>query len=490
MSSSQFPASFVEPWKRLVQNRQDGCTDEFPQYNVTDLDSLITTSAPTSLFLGTGYSIYRQALIPAILSAKHSVHLVTCFWAESPTLDAIGEALLSLSNTRSQQNNLPPLRITVGFSSWGLFQKLLHTASTDGCVYPPSEWAKLGLPTEATLKRGSIDLTVKTLFFTPFSVMHPKYLIIDNTTAWVPSCNVSWEQWFEGCIELHGDAVQTLLNFHTKVWGRGDVQETRAKDDGIVPLALGFNSQAAMAHEQSQTASLMGDDGISAVQSAILKFGDQVPTILLPSSHHRNPRFKWIPGQPKCNLPPMTPLNAALLTLFANAQHWISIVTPNVTSRAVTDGLLAALGRGVDVEIRTSKNMMLMEQVVTAGTTTSWCLSSFIKQYQSLALERQRAQQSDPESQLAVVGELRVFYYQPLAGKAGDEDEPVFSHFKMTLVDGEYVVFGSGNMDRASWWTSQELGILFYVPGFTENELWERILKNRAEAVFISNNAR
>jgi len=28
-------------------------------------------------------------------------------------------------------------------------------------------------------------------------------------------------------------------------------------------------------------------------------------------------------------------------------------------------------------------------------------------------------------------------------------------------VDGEFTVLGSGNMDRASWFTSQELGILF-----------------------------
>ena len=41
-------------------------------------------------------------------------------------------------------------------------------------------------------------------------------------------------------------------------------------------------------------------------------------------------------------------------------------------------------------------------------------------------------------------------------------EEPVHSHLKLTIVDDEFTVLGSGNMDRASWWTSQELGILFH----------------------------
>ena len=38
----------------------------------------------------------------------------------------------------------------------------------------------------------------------------------------------------------------------------------------------------------------------------------------------------------------------------------------------------------------------------------------------------------------------------------------VKSHLKMTVVDGEVVVLGSGNMDRASWYTSQEVGVAVF----------------------------
>lgn len=374
---------------------------------------------------------------------------------------------------------MPKLHMTIGFSSLGLIQKLLHTSSRRGCVYDPSQWPTLGLPTQETLRRGNIELTVKTLFFTPFSVMHPKFLIIDDTTAWVPSCNMSWERWLEGCIEVHGGAVQALLEFHRRVWGTGptNLHDSSSSE----PLVLAGRSRQSSRDEQSADSSLLGGNGMSAIQSARLSLGE-VPAILLPSSHHRNPGFSFLPTMAPCS-PPMTPLNAALLTLFGNAQHSISIVTPNLTSRAAAEGLLSALNRGVDVEIRTSRSMMLLEQIVTAGTTTSRCVSALIKRYKCLVDERKASRQTDTERQLPPVGRLSIYYYHPLKG-ADSEDEPVQCHFKMTLVDGEYVVFGSGNMDRASWWTSQELGLLLYVPGFTEHEIWGRILKNRGDLVY------
>ncbi len=47
------------------------------------------------------------------------------------------------------------------------------------------------------------------------------------------------------------------------------------------------------------------------------------------------------------------------------------------------------------------------------------------------------------------------------AAAARSEEEPVQSHLKLTIADGHFTLLGSGNMDRASWFTSQELGILF-----------------------------
>ncbi|TQV91531.1 MmgE/PrpD family protein [Cordyceps javanica] len=481
--ASRFPASFVEPWRQLIGAHEKEQSDDFPSYSSNTIDSLVTTSTLTELYVGTGHSIYERALLPAIRNARRSVHLVTCFWADSPTATSVRATLFELAASRASQSHLPTLHITIGFSSRGLLQKLLHTSSRGGHVYPPSEWKALKLPDQQTLRSGSIELTVKTLFFTPFSVMHPKYLIVDETEAWVPSCNVSWEKWFEGCVQLHGGAVQSLLFFHERVWGLGTsrsnampMQPLRSSHQPTERPATGILTGNTDAHLFAAA------DAMSPTQSVKLAL-ESTPTILLPSSHHRNPGFSWIPFLRKPN-PPMTPLNAALLTLFTNARISIILVTPNVTSKPVIQAILAALVRGVSVQIRTNESMMLIEQLATCGTTTSRCMNKLIKEYAKLVAAQRHRAQSDLEAQPHPLGTLEIYYYQHLAERESQPDEPVVSHFKMTMVDDTYLLLGSGNMDRASWWTSQELGILFYVPGFAEKVLWEKVLKVRGRRAF------
>ncbi|KFH42458.1 hypothetical protein ACRE_068030 [Hapsidospora chrysogenum ATCC 11550] len=477
-AAAEFPESFVGPWMDRLRTHAHRQVDDFPSYHASHPEVLITTSVPRALYVGTGVSIFTRAILPAILNAKHSVHFVTCYWAPSQTLDNLAEALEKLAESRLQTPDAPPLKITIGFSSRSLLQKLLHTSSRHGHVYPSFEWPKLGLPNESVLTNARIDMTVKSLFFTPFSVMHPKYLVVDGARAWVPSCNVSWERWFEGCVEVEGDVVRQLLTFHDSVWdGQGSADSPFGVTNPL-PAAMPTTSRS------NKRASLhSGGLGMSATQSLKFSAAQPVPTIFLPSSHHRNPHFSLFPFLSQSN-PPMTPLNAALLTLFENAQSNISIVTPNVTSWPVLEALLAALARGVDVEIRTSRSMMVLEQLVTACTTTAWCLDRFISKYKAQVNAKPKL--NDPEAPSIGTGRLDILYYKPLESRLAEDDEPVLSHFKMTMVDDEYLVLGSGNMDRASWWTSQEIGILFYVPDFEGRQLWEGVLERRAEYVFRS----
>ena len=69
-----------------------------------------------------------------------------------------------------------------------------------------------------------------------------------------------------------------------------------------------------------------------------------------------------------------------------------------------------------------------------------------------------------------------------------DEEEPVHSHLKLTIVDQQVTVLGSGNMDRASWYTSQELGIMFHGGGFAAavKTSVEGVLEDRLVLVFDS----
>lgn len=523
------PPVFVEPWKRrlhpahgddVVAGGGGAAAPEFPDYHQGKPETLISSATAHSFQLGTGASIYTQTLLPALLRARHEVVLVTCFWAASDTLTALRQALEQLAEARSRllraqaadgdgaggpdQEPLGPLRIRIGFSSRSLFQKLFHTSSRRGYVYPPAAWpSQLGLPPQETLEAAAIDLRVKSLFFLPFSVMHPKFMIVDRQRAWLPSCNVSWEPWLEGCVEISGPAVAGLVQFHQSVWDTettGSELDRERSREGTVAVS-------GPPPSASPRASAAGLIGLTSIQSPATRFAplafQDVPVVLLPSSHHRNPGFRWLPwlGQ---TAPPATPLNVAMLQLLKMAQHSIYIQTPNLTTTSVIDGIVDALARGVDIKIVTGKNMMLLEQIVTAGTTTSLCLKALIRRHRQLVSSSHRrlvaaagdenARENEADIDLEAgrlpPGNLTISYFHPDEGNLVSKmtEEPVQSHIKLTIVDGEYTVLGSGNLDRASWFTSQELGILFRSAPFARivSDNIEDVLKARTATLYDS----
>jgi phosphatidylserine/phosphatidylglycerophosphate/cardiolipin synthase-like enzyme len=494
--------SLVQEFVRRLESAHSSYSD-IPRFTIRDASDgelLLTTSRPQSFQLGTGASIFTDCLIPAVLSAQHEVIFVTCFWAPSKTLTALRAALLKLAAHREAAIQaalergaaaIPPLKVRICLSSRSLFQKLLHPQSRHGYVYPPSSWSKkLGLPDAALLEAGGIHLQVKSLFFLPFSVMHPKFVIVDRQRAFLPSCNVSWEAWLEGCVEITGDAVRGLLSFYSRTWEKGDT--TRQLLGGEAPA---LDARGAELWSIPSTAHYRAE----------FQFQDPLPTLVLPSSCHRNPHFRPFPWQ-RAHPPPATPLNVALLQLFEQARESIYIQTPNITSEPVIAALLDSLSRGVDVAIVTNRNMMLLEQLVTAGTATSWCIQSLIRRFRALrAAPGTTAHQGDVEAGRPAIGHLRISYFQPKsrAGSGNRErrplmamprqaEEPVHSHLKLTLVDQEYAVLGSGNMDRASFYTSQELGILFHSHEFCSRvkAAVDGVLEGRLDLVFDSHGDR
>ena len=107
--------------------------------------------------------------------------------------------------------------------------------------------------------------------------------------------------------------------------------------------------------------------------------------------------------------------------------------------------------------------MMMAEQLVTAGTITEFCVRSLVRRHKQLsegikskkadASQTNGAFVSDLEPGRPNIGKLRVIYFTPKA-----ERPEVKCHIKCTVIDGSVIILGSGNMDRASWYTSQELG--------------------------------
>jgi len=426
------------------------------------LADLSSYSSPRAFTCGTALSVYRSLLLPAILTTKHEVILVTCFWAPSATLNELISTLKQLSSDKLAANSTEKIKVYICFSSRSALQKLFHTSSPDGYVYPPDTWTeKLGLPPPTEFP--GLEIVVKSLFFRPFSVLHSKYLIIDRQKVFLPSCNVSWEEWYECAIGIEGPIVQHVFDFWREVW----------KPVGLIDLSF----------EKPE-------DPKSALDGPIDQHIDQLSgqalrTTLLPHPHDSSLRQAlWLLPKQVQATPAATPLNKTLLHLITNAKTEVIILTPNFTSQQAFTAVCVALINGVSVRIITNRRMMVPEQLATAGTLTEQVIDRLIREYRrgfsgrklrkQLAGLKASAMLPDVnEAENKQLGSLQISYFrqrssatsaQARAGiaetGAGIASHADKSHIKLTLVDRKAIVLGSGNMDRASWRTSQELGVL------------------------------
>ena len=418
------------------------------------------------------------------------------------------------------------------------WRKLFHTSSPQGETYGPETWAaKLGLPGPEEL--GGLEVSVKSLFFRPWGVLHAKYLIVDRERVLVPSCNVSWEEWFEGCVELEGEAARQVFGLWKEVW----VDPSPSFE---VWDPEGFDLEPGERDELCAADNASGENPPSATDQ---HHHHRRYTVTFPARPVRTTLLPHIPPRSEIAFhtplpfplpllfsslypdPPPTPLNSTLLTLFATAEGTIILLTPNFTSPPVYHGLLAALKRGVDVRLVTNRRMMVFEQLFTAGGLTEWWVSWLRREYRRLRRDGERRgkgraegqEEGEAEGQREVEGEgddevgrmeegrilsrsrkeepkklgrLRMEYFRPFHSPSSSSSlapadqevagaAAVKTHLKLTLVDDEIVVLGSGNMDRASWYTSQELGVML-TGKEVAGEIWgavERALEGRLEEV-------
>ncbi|KIX01738.1 uncharacterized protein Z518_09464 [Rhinocladiella mackenziei CBS 650.93] len=377
------------------------------------------------LVTGTGYSIYKSTIVPAIKSAQQEIVVVTCFWAPSATRDELADALRELSKKAIASSR--KISVHICFSSSSMARNMLLPTPKAGQAYPPARWKKLGLPGPEELT--GLDLRVTRKFFWPFGIIHSKYVIVDRALAIIPSCNVSWERWAEVAIPIRGPVVEHLYSFHSDFWDR---------DNGRPRAPKGMNSAPS-----DRTAG-------SSYRTAL--------TTLLPSPHTPAllPNYlhaQSLAGHCPCIPPvppafPPTPLLTTTHHLLSTARSNITMLTPNLTEPSVLEALREGLERGVDVRIYTNRSLMTVEQLVTAGNTTPRCVEALKKGSQEPGMR----------------GTLDVVYFDDDVPQQVPEDRketiPVKLHAKVTIVDDTRILLGSGNMDAASWKTSQELGIL------------------------------
>ena len=445
--------------EELKQSGADFSSCFASQRKAYALEELLTKADVQSFDIGVGEHVLANDVYTAIESARSEVLFVTCFWAKSTSQARLSLTLKKLASDLISQKL--SIEVNICFSSLSLWQKLFHTQAKEGQYWPPEKYAsKFGLPDQSELLSDDkhhmygVRLNVKSRFFRPFSVMHPKFVIVDRKHAFLPSCNVSWENWFEGCLHLQGDVVSHFWDFYRDTWD--SIFYDYPKVRNVLPNPYDSRVSGTNGNLLSNV-----DLGLEAI-----------PTIFLPSPHCTDAKFRpfWFQASPP---PPPTPLNLFLLTAFDNAKQDVYIQTPNLTSPPVLTAILDALARGINITIVTSSRMMILEQLVTAGTVTELCVRRLIGRYRTLVQQHETSiNQNGLEEGRRKPGLLTVQYFQSSTG-SDTTTEPVKSHLKLTIIDRRIVVLGSGNLDRASWYTSQELGLAFF-----SAEMAEKVREN------------
>jgi len=450
------------------------------------LSNLLTASNPVSYHVGTGRQLLNyvfDSILTGLTAVEHELLFVTCFWSKSSSLENLSKTLLELNRLHPLsrgEDRRRKLRIRICISSRSAFQKLFHTSSDKGYTYANTSRAyqNLGLPPPEKL--GNLDIVIKSKFFRPISVLHGKYVIVDRKRLFLPSCNVSWEEWLEGMGVFEGGIVDSFLEYYHQTWGStgGSLQSLSGAQNNRCTESIWVPNPLPPLSIQFQR------DRLS-------------PTIFLTQPHHAVfPPLRFVPAaiskvistclpfriSPRIIPAPLTPQNVFMTALARQARRSIFIQTPNLTCPDFLEVLYERLtrpGESIDIEIITCTKMMVLEQVVTTGlggpspkkdgvggkrrwgATTESCVNELLR----LANDN-----------INETSTLSIYYYTPLpavsASSVHDGDvEGRFtaqeememarqSHVKAMIVDGEVAVVGSANGDRASWFTSGEVNVM------------------------------
>jgi hypothetical protein len=175
--------NLIDSWLQECESSRIALDDSvFPSAR-----DLLSSSTASTFTIGTGYSILSSTCDHILVNCNHDLIFVTCFWAFSQSLERVSALLFALSAKAAARGT--KIRVRICFSSLSIWQKLFHTQSPTGRLWQSGEWqAQLGLPPPHMLS--GLDLRIKSIFMLPFSVMHPKFVVIDRKEVILPSCNV------------------------------------------------------------------------------------------------------------------------------------------------------------------------------------------------------------------------------------------------------------------------------------------------------------
>jgi phosphatidylserine/phosphatidylglycerophosphate/cardiolipin synthase-like enzyme len=254
--------------------------------------------------------------------------------------------------------------------------------------------------------------------FDQFGNLHVKTFIVDGRVALITGANPEAQHNFEapwhdiGTV-VAGDVVLAMLDDFDHSYSRSFVWDCAAPDDCL-------QAPAPLEHR-------FAPGSTTAVASAchVLALSRQESNF--PNNDVDNPQ------------------DQAFLAAFGAARRVLKIETPNINDDAAKNAIVAAVERGVEVRLITSKEFNEAAEGPVGGPNGD----NVDGLYRRLA----SAGMND------ACERLRIRWYsrdgiEPVLGNG-----PYASHVKYASVDDEVVIVGTTNMDTPSWNFSHELDL-------------------------------
>lgn len=353
-----------------------------------------------------------------IASARHHVSLQTYVW--EPGSDPTNEILAGLRDLvarRTAANDTSP-PVTV---------RLLLDAAIVGFGSNTKTLPALVGELEAlALDPRHVTFEVAGFFHVAFGNLHVKTLVVDGRDAIVTGANPQAHHnydspWRDSGYRFTGDIAVSLLADFDNAWRKGYLWTCGTDDTKSVDKCIVKADPITWQVRRPQMAS-----GTCRPMMVITRQTDADPT----SNRIDNTQ------------------DQAFLAGWAAAQRHIHIQTPNLNDDAAKGALLAAVERGVTVDVVLSKGFNdVSENLPGQGGDNDMNVRML---YEALAAN----------GVTNACDKLRVRWYSRDGRSPVRDNGNYASHAKFTSIDDEVVIVGTANMDTQSWNNSREVNVV------------------------------
>ena len=354
----------------------------------------------------------------AIASAQHEVDLQTYVWeVGSDPANEILAGLTELAHRRATEApDAPPVVVRFLFDASTLnFGSRVDTlptmfASVDALALDP--------------KRVTFELAG--FYHLAMGNLHVKTLVIDGERAIVtganPQAHHNYAQpWRDAGYQLSGEIALALRDDFANAWLQGQLWTCGGVNN---PDFLRCSAPT---------------EPLAALVPASLPAGTCTPMLVATRAADANPLSNRTDNTQ----------DQAFITAFATATDHIRMQTPNLNDDAAKAALVAAVERGVHVDIVLSKDFNDDSEVAPGQGGTND--DNVAKLYATLAADH-----------VANACELlRIHWYSQDGGLTAVEGNGIYaSHAKYASVDDALVIIGTANMDTQSWNNSREVNVV------------------------------